>query len=169
MAKISIIACVQQDRGIGYDGKLIWHIPLDMAIFKHLTKDHKCIMGRNTFDSLPEPLVKRENIILTRDKIDLPNCTAYHDMEDLEKYLDTLDEEVWVIGGARMYEHFLPKAERVVLTRVSENKPADTFFPEFHPEEGDWDIYSRASYNFDNIHAETLEYVKKQVDTKAES
>lgn len=160
MAKITLIACVQQDNGIGFEGDLIWRIPLDMAIFKYFTKGHKCIMGRNTFNSLKEPLKGRENIVLSRDKIDIDGVVTYHDLDDLNAYLDTLKEEVFIIGGARMYEAYIDKADKIILTRVGDTKPADTFFPKF-PINGKYDITSIAQWHIDNVNAETLIYTKK--------
>ncbi|MCM1323303.1 MAG: dihydrofolate reductase [Acetobacter sp.] len=159
MAKITLIACIQQDNGIGYEGDLIWRIPLDMAVFKHYTKGHVCVMGRNTFNSLPEPLKGRTNVVLSRDKIDIEGVTTYHDLEDLNKFLDTLDEEVFIIGGARMYEAYLNKADKVILTRVGDTKPADTFFPKFDFV-GKYEVQSVAQWDID-VHAETLVYTKK--------
>lgn len=160
MAKITLIACVQQDNGIGFEGDLIWRIPLDMAIFKHFTKNHKCVMGRNTFNSLKEPLQGRTNIVLSRDVIDIDGVVTFHDLEDLNKYLDGIDEEVFIIGGERMYQAYLKKAERLILTRVENNKPADVYFPDFKPND-DYDIKSIAQWHVDGIDAETLVYTKK--------
>lgn len=131
---ISIIVAVSEDYGIGKDNELLWHIPEDMKRFKNLTWGQCVIMGKKTWESLPKkPLPGRKNIVLTDDpgeRIDL--CiTAYSIDDALDKCKQ--DEEIFIIGGGSIYRQFIPIADRLYITHVHRQAPADTFFPEIDP------------------------------------
>lgn len=132
MKRLTIIACVQPDGGIGYQGDLIWKIPLDMAIFKHFTMGHTVVMGAGTFKSLGmKPLKGRQNLVLSHFETSDPDVKVLHSMADLEALINLIDDEVFIIGGATLYKHFMDKADRLILTEIDEdNRPADTFFPQ---------------------------------------
>jgi len=137
---ISIVVAIDKNRAIGHGNELLWHIPDDLKRFKALTLGHPIIMGRKTFESiiayLKKPLPGRTNIVVTRD----PNY-AYegvlvcHSLEEaLAKAKELDQEEVHIGGGAQMYEQALPYVDRLYLTIIDAEKPADTFFPPYEKE-----------------------------------
>ncbi|GAA0551653.1 dihydrofolate reductase [Paractinoplanes ferrugineus] len=116
------------DRVIGADGGIPWHLPGEQALFKERTMGATVVMGRATWDSLPakvRPLPGRRNIVLTRDpQWSAPGAEAAHAVHGVD-----LTEEVWVIGGAAVYEAFLPVATHVVRTRIDLEVAGDTRAP----------------------------------------
>ena len=139
MPIISLIAAVARNRAIGKDNHLLCHLPEDMRHFRKATRGRPVIMGRKTWESLPEafrPLPGRHNIVVSRNP-------AYHASgatlaaslaEAIAQAGDA--EQVCVIGGAELYRQALPIADLLDLTEIDESFDADTFFPEFLPE--DW-------------------------------
>lgn len=136
---------MNRDRAIGYKNRLLYHIKEDMARFRELTTGHTIIMGRNTYESLPNgALPHRRNIVISRTLSSLPNCEVYSTIEEAlaactsspaatSEEAKTLEEEaeVFIIGGDSIYRQLLPLATRLYLTLVEASTPeADTFFPE---------------------------------------
>lgn len=139
---LSIIVAVAQNGAIGKDSQLIWHISDDLKRFKKLTTGHAILMGRKTFESLPNgALPNRENIVLTGDRhLSLHGCTMIHSIEEaVEKYAKS-DEEVFVIGGGMVYNALLPFVGKLYLTRIHESFDADTYFPEI--DYAEWEVLS---------------------------
>lgn len=135
---ISIIVAIANDDVIGKDNKLIWHISEDLKRFKRITNNHKMIMGRKTFQSLPGVLPNREHIIITRDpnfKVDSNQVSIYHDLDSLINKYKNSEEEVFIIGGAEIYTQFLPHAHKVYLTKLNHSFDGDTYFPEINYDE----------------------------------
>ena len=128
---ISIIAAIGKNNELGKDNNLIWHIKGDLAHFKELTMHKKIVMGASTYKSLPKKLEGREYIILSKSLSNIPDAQIYQNFDDLLAYLNTLDEEVMIIGGASIYKLFLPYAEVLYLTEIEEESNADVYFPEF--------------------------------------
>ena len=128
---ISIIAAIGKNNELGKDNNLIWHIKGDLAHFKELTMHKKIVMGAATYKSLPKKLEGREYIILSKSLSNIPDAVVYQSFDDLLAYLNTLDEEVMIIGGASIYKLFLPYAEVLYLTEIEEESNADVYFPEF--------------------------------------
>lgn len=146
---ISLIAAMTPSRAIGTYGSLPWHIPEDLAHFKLLTTGHTIIMGRKTFDSLPHgALPNRRNIVLSRTTDSLHGCEVFLSFgEALECCHD--ESEVFVIGGASVYEQALPLASRLHLTMLNESyepSEADAFFPKWNPDE--WQETMRVQHSF---------------------
>lgn len=128
---ISIIAAIGKNNELGKDNNLIWHIKGDLAHFKELTMHKKIVMGASTYKSLPKKLEGREYIILSKSLSNISDAVVYQSFDDLLAYLNTLDEEVMIIGGASIYKLFLPYAEVLYLTEIEEESNADVYFPEF--------------------------------------
>lgn len=140
---VSIIVAVLNDNGIGIDGKLPFRIKEDMKWFQEQTRNSIVIMGRKTYESIPEnkrPLKDRLNIVLTRsaNAIDTqvlqPNLCFVESIDKVKEVVyERLQHEtykaVFVIGGQTMYEAFLPYTKSIYLTRVFKNASCDTFFP----------------------------------------
>lgn len=135
--EISIIAAVAINKAIGKENKLLWHISEDLKYFKARTTGKIIIMGRKTFDSLPNgPLPNRHHIILTHsDKENTENCTFVKSAEEAIELCDDKKEN-FVIGGEAIYKMFLPLASKMYLTHVFECYDADAYFPVFN--KGDW-------------------------------
>ena len=158
---ISIIAAVARNRAIGQDNKLIYWLPNDLKRFKALTTGHTILMGRKTFDSLPKgALPNRRNVVLTR-KAEVGGLKAEEGGEEtgpffypsLEVALASCkaDEEVFVIGGASVYEQAMTVADRLLLTEVDDvPEKADAFFPDYS--EG-WRETKREAHPKDERHA----------------
>jgi dihydrofolate reductase len=126
---VSLIAAVAANRVIGEAGKLPWRLPDDLARFKRLTIGHAVVMGRKTFESMGKPLAGRRNIVLTRDaRLSLPGCEMAHTREEAIAMADS-KEELFVIGGASVYELFLPVAQFMYLTHVEGDFHGDVLFP----------------------------------------
>ena len=134
------IACVDKNNGIGKDGKLLISIPEDMKFFRETTKDSIVIMGRKTLFSFKDkaPLKNRINIVFTNNECLKDNYKDYDNIFFIksEKELDELitkykDKEVFVIGGAKIYNNLIDKCDKIYLTRVDKEFEADTFFPNF--------------------------------------
>lgn len=128
--KITLIAAVDRQLGIGVKGKLPWHIPADLKRFKKLTDGKTVIMGRKTFESLKGPLPGRRNIVMTADKskVSHPDVTVVTSvMGALEAARGT---DVYVIGGGEIYKLFIDFADEIELTHVDTLvEDADAFFP----------------------------------------
>jgi len=134
---ISLIAAMAQNRVIGLNNKMPWHLPLDFAWFKKNTLHKPIIMGRKTFDSLGRALPGRMNIVMTRQGITSPGVIGVSSMEKALKAAQDAPE-VMVIGGAEIYRQFLPQANRLYLTEVLKNIQGDTYFPEY--EQQQWEM-----------------------------
>jgi len=133
---ISIIVAIAENHAIGKDNLLLWHIPEDLKRFKALTLGHKVIMGKRTWESLPiRPLPGRENIVITDAPGEqLEGATMAYSIEEAMNLCDPLKEN-FIIGGGSIYRQFLPLATKLYITRVHAAFDADTFFPEFLPDE----------------------------------
>ena len=139
MAKLIIIGAIGKNRELGKNNDLIWHLKGDMQFFKEQTMNHKIVMGYNTFKSLPKLLPKREHIVLTHRDLKIEGVKVFKDFTNLVSYLDTLEEDVYIIGGATVYKLFLPIAEELLLTEIDQECTlADVYFPELN-----WEDYQR--------------------------
>lgn len=159
---ISIIAAVAKDRAIGFKNKLIYWLPNDLKRFKALTTGHTIIMGRNTFLSLPKgALPNRRNIVLSRSTKTFEGCDVYASLEEALRHC-TQDEEVFIIGGASVYNQAMKIADRLCLTEIDDTpKEADTYFPEY---KDDWKEESREDHTTDDRHDfpySFVDYIRK--------
>lgn len=128
---ISAIAAIAENRALGKDNKLLFHIPEDMRRFKELTTGHAVIMGRKTYESIGRPLPHRTNIVVTRNKDFLaPGTIVKSSVKEAIEYARMIEkEEIFIIGGGEIYTQALPFTDRLYLTVVKGNPEADTFFP----------------------------------------
>lgn len=142
--KISLIAALDESRGIGLRGALPWRLSEDLKRFKRLTMGHHLIMGRKTFEAIGRPLQGRVSIVLSQNpvydlEVDIREtngvCVAQSIEEALEIARQSGEEEVFIIGGGEIFNLALPIADRVYLTLVHTVGEADTFFPTMDPEE----------------------------------
>ncbi len=130
--RLYLIAALGRNRVIGKDNRLPWHLPDDLKRFKELTLGKPVIMGRKTFESLGKSLPGRVNIVLTRNLgFRARDCLVAHSVPEAVALAAEHGPEAFVIGGARVFEEFLPFADRLYLTVVEAELPGDTFFPAF--------------------------------------
>ena len=137
--KISLIVAVAEDRAIGDKGNLLWHLSSDLKRFKAITTGHTIIMGRKTYDSLPNgALPNRRNIVISRQLKSLKDAEVYSDIDEALKA--TSDEDiVYIIGGGEIYKETFPRADELHITLVHKSYPeAETRFPEWKLT--DWNI-----------------------------
>lgn len=137
---ISLIVAVSENGVIGKNNHLPWKLSADLKRFKHFTTGKAIIMGRKTYESIGHPLPKRINIILSRNSDYKPEKTVV--FAELSKALnfvaDNGIEEVFILGGSKIFEQTLDIADRIYLTKVHADIEGDTFFPEIDMDE--WDI-----------------------------
>lgn len=132
-----MIAAIGEHNELGRNNDLIWHISEDLKFFKEKTTGHSIVMGMNTFNSLPKKLPNRKHIILTSKDIKLDeDITIVHSINDLLAYIDMIKDEVFVIGGASLYNQLIEYANMMYLTEICASAPADVYFPEFNKD--DW-------------------------------
>jgi dihydrofolate reductase len=128
---ISIIVALGKNNEIGKDNQLLCHLPSDLKRFKAITSGHTVIMGRKTFESLPKGVLpNRRNIIISRNtQLAIEGAEVYTSLD--YALLRAIDEpEVFIIGGALMYEQALPIADKLYITKIHAAFPeADAFFP----------------------------------------
>ena len=133
---ISLLWAMDENRAIGRNNQLPWHLPEDLKYFKRVTMGKPIAMGRKTNDTIGRPLPGRENIVITRKQgVTIEGCTVIHDVKDI---LKRDDEELFVIGGAEIFKEILPFADRLYVTEIREEFEADTFFPEYNLSE--WEL-----------------------------
>ncbi len=147
---LSLIAAVARNGVIGKDNQLLWHLPGDMRYFRDTTRGKPVIMGRRTWESLPEkfrPLPGRLNIVLSRDPTYLTQgATRVTSLDEALTHCASTDE-AFVIGGGDLYRQALPLAGRVYLTEITTDFEGDTFFPQLSS--NDWQEISRSPLNED--------------------
>ncbi len=131
---ISLIAALAADRVIGMDNAMPWHLPADLAWFKRQTLNKPVIMGRRTWESIGRPLPGRLNIVISSQAAEAEGATWVSSIDEALKAAGEV-EEVMVIGGGRIYEQLLPRADRLYLTHIDAEVVGDTTFPDFEPEE----------------------------------
>ncbi len=126
---LALIVAVDRGGVIGRDGAMPWHLPADLAHFKRVTMGHPIIMGRRTWDSLPGPLPGRRHLVLTRRAgWQAPGATACASLDEALAHAAG-GPPPFVIGGAQIYALALPRATRLLMTRVLADVPGDARFP----------------------------------------
>ena len=153
MTKFKIIACINQKMALGKDGSLLYKIRNDLANFKRCTLNNVVIMGRSTYESLPngEPLKDRINVIVTSNEefgvdVKYDNVYIVHSINDAVELCDAFfyDKEVFVIGGESIYRQFMEAnlIDEMRLTIVNDDGDGDVFFPQYNEE--DWYVYYKS-------------------------
>ena len=134
---VTAIVALAENRVIGREGTLPWHLPADLKHFKTLTTGHHIIMGRKTWESLPNgPLPKRTHLVISRGAPAIPEgVRVLHRLSDaLEIAYRAGESEVFIIGGAQIYTLALPWVDRLQLTEVGVSPSGDVYFPELREE-----------------------------------
>lgn len=135
---ISIIAAIGKNNELGFDNKLLWDIKEDMKYFREITTGKTVVMGYNTYKSIGMPLPKRENIVISRTPIDGNYMVMSFD-HILRRY-EFSEDEIFIIGGAKIYNNFLEYAKKLYITHIYDEKTADAYFPQF--DENDYNVIS---------------------------
>ena len=151
--RIAFVVAMDENRLIGRDNDLPWRLPDDMGWFRRQTMGKPCIMGRKTYDSLPDrfrPLPGRLNIVVTRNReYEAPGAVVVHSIGDAIKAAGDV-EEIAIIGGADLFRRLLPIADRLYLTQIHGAAEGDVYFPQF--EMDGWDETFRQERPADERH-----------------
>lgn len=150
-SKISIIVAIANNNAIGYKNNLLTYLPNDLKWFKKNTLNKTIVMGRKTFNSLPNgALPKRKNIVLTRDtEFNAENVFVVNDVDQVSNYLAP-DIENFIIGGSEIYNLFINKADKLYITRIHGDFTADVFFPKINYE--NWTLLEKIKNKSDEKH-----------------
>lgn len=153
---IAAIVAMGENRAIGKDNRLLWHLPADLQHFKQLTLGKTIIMGRKTYESIGRPLPSRQNIILSRDSaFHAEGCSTVHSVADA--LAAASHQEICIIGGETIYAQFLPQTTRIYLTEVKAAPPGDAFFPAL--DHSAWQETARIEHAADDRHAVSFDFV----------
>lgn len=130
---IIAIAAIGKNRELGTKNRLSWRIPDDFKRVKEITMGHPLIMGRKTFESIGRPLPGRTNIVITRDtNYVAKGCLVVNSLEEALKKAREIEEEVFIFGGAEIYEQAMPYTNKLYLTLINDkDSEADAFFPDY--------------------------------------
>ncbi|MDD9953136.1 MAG: dihydrofolate reductase [Candidatus Woesearchaeota archaeon] len=140
---IALIAAMTTDRVIGHQNTLPWHIPEDLKHFKETTRGKTVVMGRKTYESLGKPLPNRHNIVIsTTLNADVDVCTS---VDAAIAKAQTYDEDIFIIGGATIYEQTLDLVDKMYISYVKGEYEGDSYFPEF--DEANWEIEEKKEYD----------------------
>ena len=153
---ITIIAAMTKSRVIGKNNQLPWHIAEDLQNFKKLTAGNTVIMGRKTYESIGRPLPNRNNIVISTMMPARDGVTICKTVPEAIEKAKTFQKDIFIVGGATIYEQTLPFADRLVISYIKKDYEGDTYFPNFN--EDDWNIKKREDRN----EFELILYKRKQ-------
>lgn len=153
---LSLIVAIAKDNVIGFQNKMPWHLPAELAYFKRVTMGHPIVMGRKTFDSIGRPLPGRRNIVVTR------NADFQRDGIEVAHSLAAAmalcaDSDAFLIGGATLYAEALPHVDKLFITEIDAAPAGDTFFPAIDARQWRETFRERREADEKNLHA--LEFV----------
>ena len=152
-----MIVAHANNRIIGKDNDMPWHLPADLAYFKKTTLGKPVVMGRKTYESIGRPLPGRKNIVISRDEnYKADGITAVTSVEQALKQAGDV-EEVMVIGGGAIYQHCLQAAERLYITHINAEIEGDTQFPEYDVE-NDWMLIKSEKHSADEKNSYSLDF-----------
>jgi len=137
---------MDQNRLIGRENGLPWHLPADFKHFKETTLNKPVIMGRKTFESIGRALPKRHNIVVSRNDFSAKDISSASSIDDALKLAGDA-EEVMILGGSNLYSQMITRADRLYITHVDAECEGDAWFPDF--DLNDWDILTQKSYQAD--------------------
>ncbi len=155
--RISLIAALGNNRVIGKDNRLLWHLPADLRHFKQLTLHKPIVMGRKTWESLPGLLPQRTHIVISQNlDYRAPGCIPASSPETAIRAAGAV-REVMVVGGAAIYRYMLPLADRMYLTLVHQSFAGDARFPRWDPMQ--WCETGREDFSADEKNAYNFSFV----------
>lgn len=155
---ISIIAAIGKNNELGKDNDLIWRFKEDMKFFRETTTGNTVLMGRKTFESLPHALPNRRNVVVTKDENYIAEgAEVFYSVEEALK--STENDNVFVIGGAMIYNELLPFCDKLYLTEIDDECPdADVYFPKFNKSE--YSVEKLTDYTVNGVHFSHIIYSK---------
>ena len=133
---ISLIVAVAKNKVIGKDGMLPWNYPSDLKYFKEVTTNHTVVMGRKTFESILRKngkiLPNRKNVVVTRNKdFSYLNVTVVNDFLSYLEEIKKSPEEIFIIGGSKIFEESIPYADKLYITHIDKEYPGDVYMPTY--------------------------------------
>lgn len=130
MPEICILAAAGTRNEIGFQNRLLCHLPADLRRFKSLTTGHCIVMGHRTWDSLPvKPLPQRTNLVLSHNPaLSLAGAHVINNPDEIFQFADN-QQKIFIVGGEQVYRHFINSANKIYLTRILQTFQADSFFP----------------------------------------
>lgn len=134
---LSAIVAMAENRVIGKNNQLPWHLPADLRHFKQITTGNAIIMGRKTYESIGKPLPNRTNIVISRNlSYRVPGCQVVGSIEEAVEIAEAEKRaEIFIIGGSEVYEQLMPYVEKIYMTIVHQNFEGDAYFPELNSSE----------------------------------
>lgn len=152
----SHIVAMDENRLIGRNNELPWHLPSDLAYFKRVTMGKPVVMGRKTHQSIGRPLPGRLNFVLSRDRsFRADGCVTIHRLEEVNDHVR--EGEVMIIGGANVYEQTLPMIDTLYITRIRASFEGDAYYPEW--DEREWQVVQRTEGTVDEKNKYPHEYI----------
>jgi dihydrofolate reductase len=128
MPELIAIAAMGENRVIGKDGKLPWHLPEDLKFFKRTTTGGAVLFGRTTYEGIGRPLPNRVNLVMSRS---MESVEGIEVISSLEELMERAEKQIYVCGGAEIYKQLFPLCSQLLLTRVAREPEGDTFLPPF--------------------------------------
>lgn len=143
--KISMIVAYGKNWEIGLDNQMLWHISEDFKNFKNITSGHHILMGRKTFESIGKPLPNRTSIVLSNSDFSHEGVHTFNDIQNsLDFARESGEEEIFIIGGANIYESLFPYVDKMYLSEVDFDGKADAFLKEI--DFSTWDLTQEKEY-----------------------
>ena len=156
---LKILVAFDENRVIGKNNTLIWHLPADLKRFKALTTGHVIIMGRKTFESIGKPLPNRTTIVISRQAdLQIEGAIITHSVEEaILKAKSLTREDIFIVGGAEIYALSLPLADQILVTQLHDIFEGDAFFPEIPLDT--WEVSERERGVTDEKNAYQYSYI----------
>jgi dihydrofolate reductase len=156
---LKILVAFDENRVIGKNNTLIWHLPADLKRFKTLTTGHVVIMGRKTFESIGKPLPNRTTIVISRQAdLKIDGAIITHSVEEaILKAKSITREDIFIVGGAEIYALSLALADQILVTQLHDIFDGDAYFPEI-PEES-WEVTEKERGITDDKNAYQYSYI----------
>lgn len=144
--KISMIVAYGNNWEIGLDNQMLWHISEDFKNFKAITSGHHILMGRKTFESIGKPLPNRTSIVLSNSGFEHEGVHTFNDVQEAFNFArKSAEEELFIIGGANVYESLFPYVDKMYLSEVNYDGKADAFLKQI--DFSTWDLSEEKSYD----------------------
>lgn len=161
---IALIVACDEKNTIGLQGNMPWHIPRDLKYFRQQTLHQTVIMGHQTYQSLGKALPQRNNMVLSRQNIQLNDAIVVHDAQQALDLAQSFQKDIWIIGGAQIYQLFMPFIQKIYLTRIHHAFHGDTFF---HWDHHEWFLCEKTHHASDEQSAYDLSfYIYQRHDLK---
>ena len=156
----AIMVAVSSNGVIGKNNDLVWHLPADLKHFKETTSGHYVIMGRKTYESMGTPLVKRLNVVVTRNpQYFVEGVVVMPGLEQAIKFAESQGQEMaFILGGGNIYQQAMPLVDRLYITEVHAGFDGDTFFPKIDPEK--WQETQRKDFDADELNQYPYSFVE---------